>query len=172
MGRMYGLSDAETAEGISRSDLFSIFHPDEVAQDPELRRSVREEGGLFVWEHRIMPAPGIVRWILVRGHYKRGADGQMRGRGIVIDVTDSRIDGQIDGPARFLTAYEAPGAILERIADRAIEACELIRTLEADKSVHLRLLIDALLHELGCQLATSLQDDPPAPKRPRSARIH
>ncbi|MCJ2132498.1 PAS domain-containing protein, partial [Methylobacterium sp. J-026] len=168
MARMFGLSDAEVTEGISRAHLMSLFHPEDVDQDPELRRSVRDEGGLFVWEHRIVPAPGVVRWVLARGHYKRDTKGRMCGHGIVIDVTDSRTDG----PASFLAAYEAPGAVLEHIADCAIEACELIRTLEADKSVRLRPLIEALLHELGRQLAASLQDEPAAPKRPRSARIH
>ncbi|XYD12654.1 PAS domain-containing protein (plasmid) [Methylobacterium sp. NMS12] len=172
MARMFGLSDVEVAEGISRAHLMSIFHPEDVVQDPELRRSVREEGGLFVWEHRILLASGVVRWVLARGHYERDGKGRMRGRGIVIDVTDSRTDGHIDGPAHFLAAYETSESVLERIADRAIEACELIRTLEADKSVRLRLLIDTLLHELGQQLAGSLQDEPPIEERSHGLKIH
>lgn len=172
MAQMFGLSDAEVTGGISRAHLMSIFHPEDVMQDPELRRSVREEGGLFVWEHRILPVPGVVRWVLARGHYERDVKGQMRGRGIVIDVTDSRTDGHLDGPSHFLAAYETSGAVLERVADRAIEACELIRTLDGDKSVRLHLLIDALLHELGCQLAASLQNEPSAVERSPGSKIH
>ncbi|MCJ2065458.1 PAS domain-containing protein [Methylobacterium sp. J-088] len=169
---MFGLSAAEASEGISRAQLMSIFHPEDVVQDPELRRSVREDGGLFVWEHRILPTPGVVRWVLARGHYERGPNGGMHGRGIVIDVTDSRTDGEIDGPSRFLTTYETPGAVLDRIAQRAIEICELIRSLDAGKSVRLRPLIEALLHELGCQLAASLREEAGVPQRPRGTKIH
>ncbi|MCJ2058891.1 PAS domain-containing protein [Methylobacterium sp. J-048] len=172
MARMFGLFDAEVTEGISRAHLMSIFHPEDVVQDPELSRSVREEGGLFVWEHRILPEPGIVRWVLARGHYERDTKGRMLGRGIVIDVTDSRTDGQLDGPAHFLAAFETSGAVLERIADRAIEACELIRTLDAASSGRMRLLIDALLKELGQQIAASLQDEPPAPEQPQGQKVH
>ncbi|MCJ2067673.1 PAS domain-containing protein [Methylobacterium sp. J-030] len=172
MAAMYGLSEDEAAEGVPWADLSTRFHPEDLRADPGARRQVREEGGLFVWEHRILPAPGIVRWVLARGHFQQGANGRMRGHGIVIDITDSRTDGQIDGPAHFLTAYESPGTILERIADRAIEACELIRTLDVADSSRLRLLVDALLHELGRQIAASLQSDPPAPKRPRGTKLN
>ncbi len=172
MARMFGLSDAAVAQGVSRAHLLSIFHPEDVVRDPELRRSVREEGGLFVWEHRILPAPGVVRWVLARGHYERDVDGGMRGRGIVIDVTDSRTDSHIDGPAHFLAAFETSGSVLERIADNAIEACNLIRSLDADKAARLRPLVDALLHELGRQLAASLREDAATPTRSRGSRTH
>ncbi len=172
MARMFGLSGAAVTEGISRAHLLSIFHPEDVARDPERRRSVREEGGLFVWEHRILPAPGVVRWVLGRGHYERDVDGGMRGRGIVIDVTDSRTDSRIDGPAHFLAAFETSGSVLERIADNAIEACDLIRSLDADKAARLRLLVDALLHELGRQLAASLHEDAARPAISRGSKVH
>ena len=174
MGQMYGLTEAEIAEGISRAQLFSIFHPNEVARDPELRRSVREEGGLFVWEHRIMPAPGIVRWVLVRGHYERGADGRMRGRGIVIDVTDTRADGHVDGPSRYLAVREAAGSPAEHMADGALKLWEDMHQLDDDSAARLRPLLEALLFELGRQIAASLPDGQSAAafNPPRDPRLH
>ncbi|MCJ2060201.1 PAS domain-containing protein [Methylobacterium sp. J-048] len=174
MGQMYGLTDAEVAEGISRSHLFSIFHPDEVSRDPELRRSVREQGGLFVWEHRIMPAPGIVRWVLVRGHYERGPDGRMRGRGIVIDVTDTRADGHVDGPSRYLAACQTLGSPAETMADGALKLWDLMHQLDDDSAVRLRPSLKALLFELGRQIAAALPDGQvAAASRPfRDPKLH
>ncbi|SDO60283.1 PAS fold-containing protein [Methylobacterium phyllostachyos] len=172
MAAMYGLSEAEAAQGLSWNRLSSLFHPDDLRAHPTPQRHVRQDGGLFVWEHRIAPAPGVVRWVLARGHFERNADGRVRGRGIVIDITDTRMDGVIDGPAQFLAAYEASGALLERIADRALELCGMIRDLEPEGAEYLRILIEALLHELGRQIAASLQESPPAAERPRGTRIH
>lgn len=170
MAALYGISEAEAELGLSWDRLSSLFHPDDLRTDPH--QHVREAGGLFVWEHRIVPAPGVVRWVLARGHFEREVNGRMRGRGIVIDMTDTRMEGVVDGPARFLAAYEAPGAVLEQIADRALELCDMIRDLEPEGAKHLRILIEALLHELGRQLAASLQDEPAVRKRPRGAKIH
>jgi hypothetical protein len=174
MGRMYGLSEAEITDGISRAQLFSIFHPDEVARDPELRRSVREEGGLFVWEHRIMPAPDVVRWVLVRGHYERGTDGRMRGRGIVIDVTDTRADGHVDGPSRYLAVREAAGSAAEHMADGALKLWEHMHQLDDDSAARLRPLLQALLFELARQIAASLPDGqgPTSSTSSRDPRLH
>ena len=172
MAAMYGISDAEAERGLTWSHLSSLFHPDDLQADPIAHRHVRQDGGLFVWEHRIVPAPGVVRWVLARGHFERDANGRMCGRGIVIDITDTRMDGIVDGPAQFLAAYEASGAPLEQIADRAIELCGMIRALDPEEATHLRVLIEALLHELGRQLAASLQESPPATERPRGIKVH
>lgn len=158
MARLFGWSEAEAAEGVPISRLLSAFHPDDLEQDQVRRRRVVEEGGVFVWEHRVVLAPGVVRWVLARGQYRRNANGRMYGRGIVVDVTDSRNDGHTDGPARFLTAHEASGSPLERMAERALEIWEMARDLDAEATKHLRPLIDGLLHELGRQITASLSE--------------
>jgi hypothetical protein len=172
MAALYGLSAAEAEQGLSWDRLKAIFHPEDLRTDRILRRHVRREGGLFVWEHRIVPASDAIRWVLARGHFQRDTDGRMRGRGIVIDITDTRVDGAVDGPAQFLATYAASGVLLERIADRAIELCDMIRDLEPESAKHLRVLIEALLYELGRQLAASLQEQPLAAERPRGTNIH
>ncbi|MGU3287510.1 MULTISPECIES: PAS domain-containing protein [Methylobacterium] len=156
--RIYGLLDAETTQGISWSRLVSIFHPEDLALDTVRRRRVREEGGLFVWEHRIIPVPGVVRWVLARGHFERSLDGGMRGRGILIDVTDSRTEGYVDGPSRFLGVPEATLSPAERMAERALELWELRDELSADSAARLQPLIHALMFELGREIAASLPE--------------
>jgi hypothetical protein len=172
MAAMYGLTEAEAEQGLSWAHLGSLFHPDDLDLDPNRHRQVRENGGLFVWEHRILPEPDVVRWVLARGHFERDASGQMRGRGIVIDVTDTRIDGLVDGPAQFLTANETSGAVLEGIADRAMGIFDMVSDLDADGADRLRPLIEAFLHELGRQLAKSLQDELLSPERPPNSKVH
>jgi hypothetical protein len=172
MAAMYGISEVEAEQGLSWDRLSSLFHPDDLQANPLPHRHVRQDGGLFVWEHRIMPAAGIVRWVLARGHFERDAEGRMCGRGIVIDITDTRMDGVVYGPAQFLAAHGTSGALLERITDQALELCHMIRALEPEGAAHLRVLIEALLHELGRKLAASLQDEPPAIERPRGRKIH
>ena len=104
MARIFGLTEAEAAQGVSWEQLSALFHPEDLARDQIQRRRVRDEGGLFAWEHRIVPAPGLVRWVLARGRFERRADGLVYGRGIVIDITDSRTEGPFEPPAGFLGA--------------------------------------------------------------------
>ncbi|XYD11930.1 diguanylate cyclase (plasmid) [Methylobacterium sp. NMS12] len=127
---------------------------------------------MFVWEHRILPAPGVVRWVLARGYYERGPSGGMLGRGIVIDVTDSRIDGQFEGPARFLAAYEASGALLERMAELALELFDMARALDTGEAGRLRTPLEALLYELGRQIAASLGEGTLALERQPGVKVH
>lgn len=159
MARIFGLTEAEAEAGITWERLSAIFHPEDLAQDTTQRRRVREEGGFFAWEHRIIPAPGVVRWVLARGHFERRADGTMHGRGIVIDITDIRTDGQVDPPAGFLGAPDPPGSVLEQIADHALRIWELMRDVNADEAKRLSPLIEALLYELGRRLAASFSNE-------------
>lgn len=158
VARLYGLPEEEFAAGITRAHLLSLFHPNDAIQDPELSRSVREAGGLFVWEHRIVPAPGTVRWVLARGHFERGADGRMRGRGIIIDMTDARMDGHAEGPARFMGVMDAADTVVERMADHALQLMELVRGLDATAADKVRPLIEVVLFEIGRQIAASLPE--------------
>ena len=171
MARLFGWSEAEAAEGVAISRLVSVFHPDDLARDQERRRRVHEEGGVFVWEHRVVPAPGVVRWVLARGQYWRDANGRMFGRGIVIDVTDTRRDGHTDGPAQFLTTPEVSGPLLERMAERALEIEEMGRGLDDETATRVRPLVEGLLYELSRQISASLAEDSSA-NRSSDQTIH
>lgn len=172
MARLFGLSEAEAAEGVPISRLLSAFHPDDLKQDQERRRRVREEGGVFVWEHRVVPAPGVVRWVLARGHYRRDTNGQMFGRGIVIDVTECRSDGHTDGPARFLTAHEVSGSLLERVTERVLEVWEMARDLDAEAAKPLQPLVRGLLQELSRQILVSLSEQASVEQRYPDLTVH
>lgn len=168
MARMYGLSEDEAAAGIPWARLISIYHPEDPAWDTACRRRVREEGGLFVWEHRILPTPDIVRWVLVRGHFERSADGRMRGRGIVIDVTDTRSDDSAGEPSRFLLAPEVVGSPAERMAERALEMWEMMHELDSARVARLKPLMKVVMLELGSEIAESLLGKKPVGTPPRS----
>lgn len=173
MARIFGLSEAEAAEGISWEQLSAIFHPEDLARDQSERRRVREEGGLFAWEHRIVPAPGLVRWVLARGRFERRPDGHVYGRGIVIDITDSRIDGPLEPPAGFLGAPAEQGTAVERMADYAMRLWEMVGDLGPDEAARVQPLLEALLYELGRQIAASLSGSPPdMARRPRNSKAH
>ena len=172
MARLFGLSEAEAAEGVAIARLLSAFHPDDLKQDQARRRRVVDEGGVFVWEHRIVPAPGILRWVLARGHYRRDANGRMFGCGIVLDVTDSHGDGRTDGPARFLSTREAPGSLLERITERVLEVERMGRDLDPEAAKTLRPLIESLLHALGRQIAAALAQELRPSRRMPGLTVH
>lgn len=174
MARIFGLSEAEAAEGLTWERLSAIFHPDDLAADSQDRRRVRDIGGSFAWEHRILPEPGVVRWVLARGYFERDSEGRMRGRGIVIDVTDTRADGHIEGPARFLAASESAGSPVERMAGHALELWQLMDALEPACAARLEPLLKPLMLELGRQIAAALPDGhrPAMSGRPRDPRLH
>lgn len=174
MAKIFGLSAGEASRGISIKHLLSKFHPDDLASDEIDRRRVLEKGGSFVWEHRVQPAPSIVRWVLARGQFERGVDGRMRGSGIIIDITDARSDDQSEEPSRFLLAPETMGSPAERMAERALEMWELKHELEAARTARLEPLLKALLFELGREIAASLlvETSPGPPLRAEDPKLH
>lgn len=173
MARIFGLTEAEAAQGVSWEQLSTLFHPEDLARDQTQRRRVRDEGGLFAWEHRIVPAPGLVRWVLARGRFERRADGHIYGRGIVIDITDSRTEGPFEPPAGFLGAPAEQGSVVEQMADCAMRLWELLGDLGLEEAKRVQPLLEALLYELGRQIAASLSGPPPAGQgRPRNPKAH
>ena len=173
MARIFGLTAAEAAQGVSWEQLSALFHPEDLARDQIQRRRVRDEGGLFAWEHRIVPAPGLVRWVLARGRFERRADGLVYGRGIVIDITDSRTEGPFEPPAGFLGAPAEQGSVVEQMADGAMRLWERLGDLGLDEAKRVQPLLEALLYELGRQIAASLSGPPPnGQRRPRNPKAH
>ena len=163
MARIYGLTEERAAAGLTWAELSRFFHSDDMPDDPLPHRRVREEGGLFVWEHRVVPESGVVRWVLARGHFDRHPQtGVVRGRGILVDMTDVRTDGHADGSMNFLSK-DIAAPLLERIADKALEISEMLRGLDRAEAKRLKPLLDALLYELGRQIAASLMLEPVPP---------
>ena len=174
MAHIFGLSPAEAAQGISIQRLLSIFHPEDLASDKASRQKVLEEGGLVVWEHRILPAPGLVRWVLTRGHFERNPDGRMRGRGVIIDVTGTRAQGGEKGLSRFLAVPETTGSAAERMADHALALWELRHELSGGAATRLQPLLKAVLVEIGRDIASSLPEGRESEASPprRGRKLH
>ena len=158
MSEMYGLTAEEGERGASPDCFSAVIHPADRERFGAKRRSMTENGGLFVIEYRTV-VRARVRWVLSRGRYDRDGTGQVvRGRGIAIDVTDGKQDGYADGLAFFTSTEVDPIALgsnaLERAAEHALAARSAIDALGM-RGLSLRADIDALLLRLGRQLAKS-----------------
>jgi hypothetical protein len=157
---LFGLATAAAASGLPISAFVRAIHPEDRATYLARTQRMRENGGLYVVEYRTMPRPGDVRWILVRGHYERDpVSGSVLGRGIVIDITESKLDGLVEDKAYFL-APETPDVEtpLDRAATHAIEAREAIDAYAGPEAAILRRAINAVLWIVGCTLARQQKD--------------
>lgn len=113
-------------------------------------RRVRQTGGSFAAEFRVLNADGGVRWVLTRGILAPDDAGTMRGRGVYIDTTDSH-----QGPFLRGDLIEIPEADpLIFAADRTLEAHSAITQTGNGK---LRQLSERLLAEIGYALARRMR---------------
>lgn len=143
--------DASLAEQeISGVDTIAAVHPADHAWLIEHVQEAVRAGGLMLAEYRVLDADGHVRWLLSRGRTYHDANGQpVRSRGIIIDITELRGDGE-----RYVVTNGSPAdpGMLERVADHAIE---LKRMLTAEAPADVRAATDVLLFAIGRALATS-----------------
>jgi len=141
--------DASLADQeISGLDTIAAVHPaDHTWLIEHVEEAVRA-GGLMLAEYRIVDAGGHVRWLLSRGRtYHDASEQPVRSRGIIIDITELRSDGE----RYVVTSGSAADAdMLERAADHAIA---LKRMLTADVPADVRAATDVLLFAIGRALA-------------------
>ena len=159
MAELFALPEEEGEEGVPASRIAAALHPDDRARFVAKRAHLVEHGGLFVVEYRTVDQQGRVRWILTRGRYEADDKGRIvRGRGICVDLTDSNEDDFASGGAFILVEPENGGLSdpLARAADHALAARQAIDDLRGSGRTGLRLCADALLFELGRQLAASI----------------
>ncbi|WP_447670094.1 PAS domain-containing protein [Methylobacterium sp. A54F] len=137
--------DPEHAEaGAPRAAFTAGIHPHDRQRVSDLIGACAREGSVYVTQYRVCSADGVDRWLLSRGRFLRDAEGlPVRGRGIVVDITESRTGEDASGAEEAATP-------LEHVADRAIAAHKAITVLNDPQ---LQLLSDALLLEVGRQLA-------------------
>ncbi len=117
----------------------ACIHPADRAWVFERIRRIRETGGFFTAEFRVRSETGAVRWILNQGHLPGAGEGEI-GYGTYIDTTVRHLED--DG--------DAGPDMLEIAADHCIAARAAI---ERSNQPLLRLLVDALLLEIGRHLA-------------------
>lgn len=121
-------------------------HPEDRTWVFERIRQVRQTGGPFSAEFRVITATGDIRWVLNRGTLVHDHTGMMQGSGAYIDTTDTHAGAFI--PAASLPQIKDDPLITA--ADRCIEAHAAIQ--RSDRP-DLRYLTEALLSGIGRALA-------------------
>lgn len=160
---IFGVDPGQAARGLPLSAYTKAVHLQDRGALHDTLRRLREHGGLFVIEYRTLPTPDDFRWVLARGRYERDErTGIMIGRGIVIDITASKLDGRTEDRAFFLVEEEDETP-LDRAAALTIQARQAIDQVAGSEGLGLRRLVDVLLLALGRALArrTSILDRGP-----------
>lgn len=155
----FGIPAAAAAEGLPIESYFAALHTEDRDRTRRSIAAVRRSGGLFVAEYRVLPAPGDIRWVLARGRFERGPSGEIgRARGIVIDVSESRQDGAIEGGS-FVAFETDEGSLVDRLTARAVEMHRLAQRLDAPRRDRLKPVFDLLLLALEKQLGPAPAED-------------
>lgn len=144
---LYGIDSASASHSGYSLDMFvSGHHPGDRDWMSDAIRSAMQGTGTLVAEYRTQPEKGVEKWALVRARYYHDAQGRpMRARGIIVDITNSKLDGQAPSIAQDLPDVHP----LDKAAELCISAREVIAT--ARKPFLLR-LVDMVLLELGREL--------------------
>lgn len=99
------------------------------------------------------PPESTVRWLLGRGQYKRDEQGgAVIGRGIVVDITESKFNGQAED-RDLLGLPIMEDAPLDRLATCALQARRAVDEIFEHEKPRLRPAVDALLWAVGRALA-------------------
>lgn len=149
---LFGVDPEAATLGLPLLSYTRNIHPDDRAKFEQKLGGIRDHGGLFVIEYRTRPTPTDLRWVLVRGRYERDPrTGHVIGRGIVIDITESKGDGRVEDRA-FFVRHAAAEASLEQVAHLALEVRNEIDELGETADSPLRKAIDTLLWVIGRSL--------------------
>lgn len=163
MADMYGFMDNEVQNGVSYERLRQIIHPDDRHIFDRKNELVRETGGHVVMEFRIMPHPGITRWIIVRGRYdiSEGPSGEITGHGIVIDITATKTREYENGESFYASSntMRAGSNTLYNVADSAIALRQAIDRLTSEEIPGLSEATDIALRLIGHHLARQTKVD-------------
>jgi hypothetical protein len=140
--------DPDRAErGVPFSAFRDGIHPDDRERTVRLIEEHARAGRSYLAEYRVCSADGVTRRVIARGAFLRDAAGRpSRGRGIIIDITRSRI-GEDGADAE----EPAPGTPLERAARGFLAGHKALQHVE-DQPL-LRQLTEMLLLETGRALA-------------------
>lgn len=150
---LFGLDPVQAAIGLPLAAYTKAILPADQDEFFANIDRVCEHGGLFVVEYRVRSAERGVRWVLARGHYKRNPQtGKVLGRGIVVDITEGKLNGQLEDRALFVlpNKNEAP---LDQIATYALQARRAVDDVAGHEEPALRSAIDGLLWAVGRALA-------------------
>ena len=144
---LFNVDPMLAAAGLPLTSFTDSIHPEDRAITTQIIGRTATTGGSYVAEYRVCSADRITRWILARGRFELDHAGHpSRGRGILIDITRTRISKDA-----YVAVTSAPSNHpLERIADHCLAVREAAEELQ-DSLV--RQLADMLLLEVGRGLA-------------------
>ena len=151
---IFGLSPSAAKRGVSRQLAVDVIHPDDLPGFGARVARVVSRGGLFVAEYRTRPKLDEVRWILARGRFE--IEPVATGRGIVIDITESKLDGHVEDTAFFAPSTPEGEAAVN---DPLIRACDRALDLKREAAIlgedvpGLTPAVDLALMVLGRRLA-------------------
>ena len=152
---LFGVDAADAEEGLPISTFTVLVHPDDQAVFHRKRKAAESRGGLIVAEYRVRDLLGGWRWLLVRGRYRRLQHGELipAGRGVVIDVTDNKLE-MSGAETPFCLAEEdgEPGSLpLHRAADYVLGALKEIRRIEG-QGRQMEAAAELLLHLIAKEM--------------------
>ena len=126
------------------------IHPDDREWLVKALMEALANGRLFLAEYRVITATRGIRWILSRGRvYQDDLGRPVRSKGIIIDITESREEGN-----GFFTETDARGRhAFDRAAASLLDARKAIDELGGEAQSHLRVILDLALFEIGTHLA-------------------
>ena len=155
---LYGLPDDQGGIGVSMERISQSIHPDDRTRGRSKRMHMLRHGGVFVYEYRVLPSPGVTRWVLLRGSYEADTTGRIvRGHGIAVDVTEGKQEGFADGDVFFMTeADDRTVSALDRATKHILAARQALGELGTEGNARLRPAVDALLLEIARHIAGTL----------------
>lgn len=152
-----GLDPRHAARGVPLLRLLRTVHLSDRRLFLERIDRATRSGGPFVIEYRIVSPDGSLRWLLARGLFASDPmTGEMQGRGILIDITDSKTDRQGGGGERLVGSRPIDDP-LDRAADLALRTRHAIDEIGGYEGQALKNAVDALLWSLGRTLARRTQ---------------
>lgn len=153
---LFNLDPMAVQAGAPLDAFVDAMHPDDRSRIEALIRTASRTGGFYIAEYRVVSADRVTRWVLARGQFELDPEGRpLRGRGIVVDVTRSRLPQIVSGAyaAEPLTEHTHP---LERAAAACIETRSAIDELNDEV---LTQLVNVLLVAIGRRVARAIQTD-------------
>lgn len=155
---LYGLPIAVGAEGVSIDRMTAAIHPEDKARGRTKRMHMLQHGGTFAYEYRVLPRPGVMRWVLVRGCFEPDETGRIvHGRGIVVDITECKQEGFAAGDMFFMTeADDKSVSALDRATRHVLAARRALVELGPEGEARLRPGADALLLEIAQHIAGTM----------------
>lgn len=92
---LYRIYEMDPSGGVpSREEALARVHPDDRSQVQKAVVDSRRRTGPFYYEHRLLFPDGRMKFVLVRGTIGHGADGRLRARGTVQDITERKLAEQ------------------------------------------------------------------------------